>query len=219
MGRRGNNEGSISKRPDGRWMGRVTMPDDTRKTVYGKTQAEVKAKVKELRQTAENLAGMVPGSRYTTLQQFFDMWLVAKEQSRPGRTAETYRFNIYHHCSDLFGIAPDKLAAVHIQQLYTKKHREGLSGTTIWGIHRVLHNAFEMAVRQGVLLRNPCKMVEAPRKGKRQYVTWTEDEARRFLDAIKGDRYEALFVLALSTGMRQGEVFGLQWSAVDLDRG
>lgn len=219
VGRRGNNEGSILQRSDGRWMGQWTMPDGKRKVVYAKTRAECRDKLDAVHVEADRMAGLMPGTAYTTLRQFFDGWLTMVEQSRRGRTPATYRYCLYHWCAELFDIVPAKLTAAHIQQLYTKRFAEGRSGTTVGQIHRTLHNAFESAVKQGVLLRNPTDLIDAPRNAHIEQQTWSVDEARRFLEAIRGDRFEALFILALSTGMRQGEIFGLRWNAVDLERG
>src|SRR6185437_13780445 len=218
-GRRGNNEGTYTKQPDGRWMGRVSMPDGKRRTVRDDTRAGVQAKIKALLAEAEHQRGMMPGNDFTTLRQFFEVWLANKEQSRPGKTAENYRKCVRLYFQELMDIAPSKLTAAHLQKLYAQRFKEGLSGTTVNHIHRILHIALEAAVKQGVLLRNPADMIEAPRKDRKEHTTWSVNEARRFLDVIKGDRYEALFVLALSTGMREGELFGLRWSTVDLERG
>lgn len=218
-GRRNNNEGSYTKLPDGRWMGRVSMPDGKRRVCRGDTRAEVQTKMKALLAEAEQQRGMMPGNDFTTLRQFFEVWLTGKDQSRPGRTAETYRYRIQHYAAELLDISPNKLTAAHVQQLYTKRFKEGLSGTTVWLLHRVLHTALEAAVRQGVMIRNPTDQIDAPRKEHHEQQTWTMQETRRFFDAIKGDRYEALFILAISTGMREGEIFGLRWPTVDLERG
>lgn len=218
-GRRANNEGSYTKLPDGRWMGRVSMPDGKRKSVRKDTRTEVQAEMKRLLAEAEHQRGMMPGNDFTTLRQFFEVWLANKEQSRPGNTAENYRKCIRRYCKELMDLAPSKLTAAHIQQLYAQRFQDGLSGTTVNHVHRILHAAFDAAVKQGVLLRNPTDMIEAPRKDHKDHKTWTVEETRRFLDAIKGDRYEAAFIVALSTGMRQGEILGLRWSTLDLERG
>jgi hypothetical protein len=76
MSRRGNNEGSITKRPDGRWMVRVSMPDGTRRVAYGKTRAEVQEKLKDLLKQAEHAARFTPGQIYKTLGDFLDVWVV-----------------------------------------------------------------------------------------------------------------------------------------------
>lgn len=218
-GRRSNNEGSYTKLPDGRWMGRVSMPDGKRKTVRADTRAEVQTEMKRMLAEAEHQRGMMPGNDFTTLRQFFEVWLANKEQSRPGNTAQNYRVCIEHYCKELLDLAPSKLTAAHIQQVYAKRFKDGLSGTTVNHVHRILHVAFAAAVKQGVLPHNPCDMIEAPRKDRKDHKTWTVEEVRQFLDTIRGDRYEAAFIVALSTGMREGEILGLRWSTVDLERG
>jgi integrase len=104
----------------------------------------------------------------------------------------------------------------HIKQLYGLKRDEGRGARTIQLIHTILHNIFKQAVREGILGRNPIDAVERPKV--EQSETWTlkEEQARQFLIAATGTRFETIYYLALTTGMREGELLGLKWS--DLDR-
>ncbi len=111
-----------------------------------------------------------------------------------------------------------KLKAPHLQALYTKKLREGLSPTTVHAMHSVLHRALEDALQMGLLSRNVSEMLKPPRRGKREMMTLSVLEVRRFLDVVSDDRFYALYVLALSTGMREGELLALRWQDVDLAR-
>ena len=110
-----------------------------------------------------------------------------------------------------------KLNAQHLQALYTQKLDEGLSPTTVHHLHAVLHRALNAAMRLGLVQRNVTELVDAPRMARREIETFSPDEARRFLAAAKRERFEALYVLALSTGMRQGELLALRWRDVDLE--
>jgi integrase len=83
-------------------------------------------------------------------------------------------------------------------------------------MHGTLHRALEDALRMGLVQRNVAELVKAPRKSTREMRPLSRAEARRFLDAVCGDRFEALYVLALSTGMREGELLGLRWQDVDI---
>jgi integrase len=112
-----------------------------------------------------------------------------------------------------------KLGARHLDQLYGVLVRSGLSSTTVLQLHRVLHHALRDAMRWNLVARNVAELVTPPRRAHHDFVTLTPKQARRFLDAVKGDRLEALYILALTTGMRQGELFGLRWADVDLDAG
>ncbi len=86
-------------------------------------------------------------------------------------------------------------------------------------LHAVLHRALEQAARWGLVPRNVAKLVTPPRPERREMSTLSPDQARAFLEAAEGDRLEALYVLALNTGMRQGELLALRWREVDLDAG
>ena len=219
MKRRGNNEGSISKRPDGRWMGQVSMPDGKRRTVYGKSRGEVKKRLDELLEEAEHSFRLAPGQAYHTIGEFFEAWLLAVAPSVKPKTAQYYRNYIKWYTQDLAPFTLPQLKAQHLQKLYAQLLKRGLSSSTVHHLHAVLHRAFASGVKQGVFLQNLCDFVDAPRMAKQEMLTFNADQARQFLDAIKGNRYEALFALALSTGMRQGELLGLAWNNVDLDRG
>ncbi len=83
--------------------------------------------------------------------------------------------------------------------------------------HRVLHRALADGVRWNVLPTNPASSVRVPKGEHREMAVWTSEEARRFLDSLSEDRLRALWVLALHTGMRRGELAGLRWSDVDLE--
>jgi len=92
-----------------------------------------------------------------------------------------------------------------------------LSSTTVHHLHATLHKALEAALRLDLVTRNVTERVEVPRVRQSEMRVLTRDEARRFLLAASGDTMEALFTLALATGMRQGELLGLRWRDVDLD--
>jgi integrase len=97
--------------------------------------------------------------------------------------------------------------------------RAGLSPTTVVQLHRILHHPLRDAMRWNLVARNATELVTPPRKARHDFVTFTSDQARRFLEAVKGDRLEALYILALTTGMGEGELFGLRWADVNLTAG
>jgi integrase len=108
-----------------------------------------------------------------------------------------------------------KLNAQHLQLFYARKIDEGLSSTTVHHIHGVIHRALEDAQRMGLVQRNVSEMVKAPRRSHREMHTLSPEEVRRFLDEVHGDRWQALYLLAFSTGMREGELLGLRWQDID----
>lgn len=112
-----------------------------------------------------------------------------------------------------------RLGPQHLQELYAKKLAEGLSPTTVRHLHAVLHHALSQALRWGLLIRNVAQVVSPPRYRVPEFRSLTPDQARQFLENVKDDCLEALYVLALTSGMRQGELLALCWRDVDLEQG
>lgn len=106
-----------------------------------------------------------------------------------------------------------------MQLFYAGKLREGLSFSTVHHLHGVLHRALKDAVQLGLVQRNVTEQVRAPRRQRTEMTVLSEEQGNRLLAATRGDRFEALFVLALTTGMRQGELLALKWRGLDLDGG
>lgn len=106
-----------------------------------------------------------------------------------------------------------------IQALLAAKSSAGLSPRSVTYIRDVLSRALNRAVQWGLLARNPAPLVPAPKDRKHAMAVLTPEHARRFLDAVKGDRLEALYTAALALGLRRGEALGLRWDDVDLAAG
>lgn len=213
--KRGNNEGSIVKRSDGRWMARLTLPDGTRKTFYAKTRQEVaRLLAAAIRDRDSGLP--IVGDRQT-VEQFLDSWLEASKHSVRPRTWKRSKEYVRLHLAPTLGkVALSKLTPQRVQALYAQKMAEGLSTTTVHHLHTVLHRALESALRLGLVQRNVSDLVDPPRVRHHEMATLSPEHARKLLDAAKGERLEALYILALSTGMRQGELLALKWRDVDL---
>jgi integrase len=112
-----------------------------------------------------------------------------------------------------------KLAAHQVQWLYSTKHSEGLSSTTVYHLHAVLHKALVQAERLELVARNVCDLVDAPRMVEQELQVLDREQVRTLLEAAHGDRLEALYVLAVTTGMRRSELLALRWRDVDLAAG
>ena len=110
------------------------------------------------------------------------------------------------------------LTPADVQAFYAERQMHKLSAKTVRQIHASLHRAVGQAVRQNILARNVVDLVDAPRAARYDMQTLTSEEARALLAAASDDRLESLYVLAVATGMREGELFGLRWRDVDLDR-
>lgn len=124
----------------------------------------------------------------------------------------------------LGAIKLDMLDAHTVQGFYNglgedTKQREALSPKTIKNVHGVLHKALQQAIKDGYIRFNPADACDLPRREKKEMHNLNEDKISEFLKAIKGHRFEALFTVTLFTGMREGEVCGLLWDCVDLDKG
>jgi integrase len=216
MGKRANGEGSIHQRKDGRWASSISVGRGKRQHFLGHSRAEVSKKLTSALDEQEK-GTLVTGPRQT-VRQFFMQWLNAVRPSLRPRTFVRYeQFVRLHVVPDLGTLTLTKLAPQHLQMLYTSRLDAGLSPTTVNHLHALIHKALSNAVRWGAVNRNVADLVDPPRASHFEIATLTGEQARTFLDAATGSRLEALFVLAVTTGMRQGELLGLRWRDVDLD--
>ena len=217
-GRRGNKEGSIVKRADGRWMARVSLPNGKRRSFYGRTREEAARRMQAaLRAIQEGMP--VPDERLT-VGKFLDQWLDQKRNTVRPRTWEAYESKVRLYLKPALGrnrLA--RLAPQHVQRLQTEMLAQGLSPQTVRHARTVLRTALGQAVKWSLIPRNVAALVEPPKITRREPKVFTPDQARVFLDATAGDRLEVLYQLAVALGMRQGEILGLSWDAVDLDKG
>jgi integrase len=217
-GKRGNGEGNIRKRDAGRWEARI-MIDGKSRSLYGESREVVARKLAAaIHDRARGIP--TPEGKSPTLAAFLAHWLEMKKVTRSYRTWKSYSELVNNHLVPALGkFSLSKLTAHHIQQLYTTKLQDGLSTTTCRHIHAALHAALEHAMIQGLVARNVCDQVEAPQFAHVDRTILNAEEAKRLLAAAKGGRWEALLVLALTTGLREGELLGLRWRFVDLDAG
>jgi len=222
--KRGNGEGSIYKckdRPGYRASYTVqTAKGPKRRYVSGKTRREVEEKLTKAK--AERDGGLVFDAGDLTLGEYLDRWLSdsvrdAVKQS----TFENYEYVVRRHLRPSLGRTKLKvLAPAQVQGLYRAKLDSGLSARTVQLIHTVLHKALKQAVRWGLVPRNVTDAVTAPKPAKeatKGIRVLNADQARTLLGAARGDRLEALYVLAITAGLREGELLGLRWQDVDLE--
>jgi integrase len=219
MAKRGPGEGSIYWRKDGRWTAEISLEGGKSKFLYGKTRKEVQEKLKTA--LYEQQQGMLLTGPQQQVGQFLTQWLEdVHKQSIRARTYERYEEIIRLHLIPGLGHHQlQKLLPQHIQSFYQKKLKEGLSPTTVISFHSVLHKALETAVRWNLVARNVCELVSPPRRKRFEIQPLSMEQIHRLLEAAQGHRLEALFVLALATGMRRGELLGLKWQDLDLEKG
>ncbi len=217
MGRRGHGEGSIYQRSDGRWAATISLEGGKRKTFYGKTRKEVQEQLKTALHQQQQRT-LVTGPQQT-VKQFLNQWLENHKSTIRVRSYERYEELVRLHIIPIVGHHQlQKLTAQHIQAFYTKKLNEGLSPTTVNGIHAVIHKALDDAVRLGAIARNACDAVSPPRRAHYEIQPLSTEQSQQLLTAAKGHPLEALFALALTTGMRRGEILALKWQDINFSQ-
>lgn len=223
--KKANGSGTIRKRADGRWEGKYTLGYDPktgkliRKSVYGKTQKEVRLALSKI--VSEMDSGTYAEPSKMKVSQWLDEWLASYTMNIKPATRSAYEEHIRVHIKPSLGDIPLKqLSTRDIQQLYTNllKERE-LSPKTVRNIHGVLHRTLEQAKLLGYIRVNPADAAVTPRVEKKQVETLDAEDIGKFLAAIRGTKYEYPLFVAVFTGLRQGELLGLTWDCVDFERG
>lgn len=223
--KKANGSGSIRKRADGRWEGLYSNGYDPktgkliRKSVYGKTQKEVRLALSKI--VSEMDSGTYAEPSKMKVSQWLDEWLASYTMNIKPATRSAYEEHIRVHIKPSLGDIPLKqLSARDIQQLYTNllKERE-LSPKTVRNIHGVLHRTLEQAKLLGYIRVNPADAAVTPRVEKKQVETLDAEDIGKFLAAIRGTKYEYPLFVAVFTGLRQGELLGLTWDCVDFEHG
>lgn len=217
--RRGNGEGSIYQRRDGVWCASLRTPGGGRKVVYGRTHNEVRRRLTQLVHSKDS--GTLSDARGLTVGEFLDQWMaeVVHPSVRPW-TYKGYEVHVRLHIKPVLGHLPlDALSARHVQSLLNQKLAEGLSPKTVRYIRGTFRTALRQATRWGLIGRNPIDAVDGPKVERYEIRPFNPDEAKQFLTSIRGDRLEALYSVALTMGLRQGEALGLRWRDIDLAMG
>lgn len=212
----------IVKRKDGRYMARYTVhtpQGPKRKTVYGRTYKECQQRLAELMGDAAR--GLTYDAENLTVGEYLTRWLSdAVRDTVRQRTYERYEQIVRVHLVPAIGrVGLARLTPVHIRSLYRAKLDAGLSPRTVQYIHVTLHKALGQAVDDGLIPRNPAASVKAPRPRREEMRPLDREQVRALFDAVKGHRFEALYILAVTAGLRQGELLALRWEDVDLDAG
>lgn len=215
--RRANNEGSITRYADGRWVARVTLPDGGRRAYYARTREDAAAKLADALHGIGR--GVVEPPGRLTFGEFAGRWLQVTRPTVRLTTWATYERYLRIHVVPRLGRIPlIKLGALDLQRLYAQLLEDGLKPMSVRHVHAILHRVLGQAVRWDLAVRNVADLVDAPRVEHAEMAVLSPDEVRRFLAAAAGDRLEALYVLAVTTGMRRGELLALRWKDVHLDR-
>ena len=153
--------------------------------------------------------------------EYLDRWLSdsVKDTVRTG-TLERHEQAIRLHITPALGDLKLKaLSPAHVQVLYRDRLDAGLSPATVQKIHAILRKALDQAVRWSLVPRNANEAVKAPRPTPDEIRPLNSEQVKVLLDAAIGERFAAIYVLAVHTGLRQGELLGLKWEDVDLENG
>jgi len=220
--KRGNGEGSIYRRKGGGWCTQYTVhtaEERKRKTLYGKTRAEVAKKLASALSDREG--GIAFDAKNLILGDYLDLWLrdSVKDTVRLATYQGYERIVRLHVKPTLERVKLESLTPNHLRGLYRERLESGLAPRMVQLIHTTLHKALEQAVADGLVPRNVAAMVRAPKSPGKEIKTLVAEQARALLKSARSDRLEALFVLAITTGMRQGELLGLKWADVDMETG
>jgi len=224
VAKKGNGEGSIyPHKRNGKRVGYrgaytvYTASGPKRRYVTGKTREEARQKLTKA--MADRDGGLVFEDKGLTVEDYIERWLKDSVRDTVRQsTYETYEYMTYPHIVPALGrIKLKALTPVHVRSFYREKLDAGLSSATVRKIHSVLQKALDQAVSDGLIPRNAAKGIKLPQGKTKEIRPLSPDEVGTLLEAARGDRLEALYVLAIHTGLREGELLALRWEDVDLE--
>jgi integrase len=221
--RRAKGEGSILQRADGTWQFSLGLGNDAagkrqRKYLYASTRGALLRKIAD--ETAKGGGSIRPRAK-GTLGEWVERWL--RDDVKPNRASNTfaqYETMWRVHAAPIVASSSlEKFGVSQVERLYAELREQGVGSATIQRVGVVLSRAVEVAIRrQSYFKPNPFRLVDKPRHRHKEARSLSVAEAQRFLEHAQGTRYEALWTLLLTTGLRLGEALGLEWKDVDLDR-
>lgn len=224
MGKRANGEGNITQRKDGRWIGRLTLGKDSagkriRKVVYGKTQADAVSKLEDLRQQARMSVKAVTSK--DKLVGYLQRWLnndVALNKA--GKTLQDYEGTARRYITPFIGhVKLSRLDGERLEEWQTELHRAGHTVSTRARSIRILRAALNRAVKLKMIVSNPCRSLTMPKESKTEVIPLEPEQCHTLFDKCDDHRIGDVITLAAMTGLRKGELFALEWSAVNLHEG
>jgi len=211
--RRGNQEGAIYQKRNGRWQAQISIGGNRLSKSF-MSRKECSNWIREITEQKEK--GLTFSSANLTFGEFLDQWLVTIKSRLRVKTWLQYRgIAIYHLVPRLGKLKLTQLKPAEIQSLYATKLSDGIGVRTVQLMHAVLRNSLGYAEKQGIIPSNPTKRVDKPVMAKSEMAFLSDEQVRSLLSAAAGKSVEVLLQLAITTGMRQGELLGLKWHDVD----
>lgn len=216
MGKRSNGEGSIYKRKDGRWCSSYFDEQYNRHYMYGKTQAEVKKKLKE---KMDSGVIKIKGKTYLLQEWVLEFLEKYKVNELKITTYQSYLITYRKHIqgSSVGKKKIDKLKSLDLQNFYNKKIKDGYNSKTVRIINVIINEALEMAYRQRLILENPNRFTTIPKKVRYEAAVLSEEEVKRIIAETREESLYPIVVTTLGTGMRKGEVMALRWQDIDFE--
>jgi len=225
-GKRGNGEGSIYPVRDknGRVKGYRgsywvhTADGPKRRYISGRRREDVRDELANA--LSDRLGGLVFDAGAMTVGDYLDRWMKDVEGTVRESTHQRYGYAVGPHLKPALGkIKLKDLGPAQVRWFYRDRLDSGLAPASVHKLHVVLHKALKAAVADGLIPRNVTAGIKLPKLSREEIDPLSREESRCLLEAAKGERLEALYVLALHTGMRQGEILALKWDNVDLEAG
>jgi integrase len=189
-----------------------------RRHLYGSTKREVQDKLNRVLSKLQD--GLEPPPAKQTVRQFLDHWVesTARPRLRP-RTYVGYKQHVDTHIAPALGhLRLHALTPQQVQSMLAGLQLKKLAPRTIRGVRAVLRAALSDAIRWGLVARNAAALAHAPRVSRPELKVFSPEQAKMFLEALQGERLEALFTVSVASGLRLGEILGLRWVDVDLER-
>jgi integrase len=216
---RGNGEGTISRRKDGRWVARLyveTTEGKKRKALYAASRSEAASKLAAAIAQRDGQPMIAEPSKLL-VRHYLEEWLAAKKPDLAPDTHSRYESIVRNHLTLLGSHKLSELSRAHVEALKNRLRTDHEPSTTTH-ILAVLTSALNQAVAWGLIDTNPTTHVARPRQRRSKMRSLSEDEAARLMEVVRGTRREAMYLVALKLGPRAGEIRALRWHDLDLER-
>jgi integrase len=217
MARRRYGSGSITLRSDGRWEGRIRLPDGSRRFFYGRDRRQLVTRLQEERWRIA--AGIPRSANGLTLGEYLPEWLeVCRRRLRP-KTFESYALCCRRIEVELGRVPVVRVTPLMVQSAYGRLEKSGLAARTVFQTHAVLHRALDQALHWGLIKSNPTELVALPRPHQKEMTALSAAQLSLLLATSRRTRWHSLWVVLGTAGLRIGEALGLKWQDIDLETG